>query len=133
MKPAIGETVVEPTMAEQDIFLRWVTLIGDSSAVWNPEFYGTTRSNGTIFGRPADIHYVYTLGNSYAEIHVAPQGDDPETQVTIKIFGQRLQGIRVHVLHGPGEIDVTDEKLVGRVFQVYGLDDLVNYVKEQVS
>lgn len=131
MKLEIGEELVEPTMSEQDIFMRWVTLIADTSAIWNPEFYGAVHSIGTVFGRPAEMRYTYVLGNSFADIHVQAKEDEPDSQVRFKIFVQKLQGVQVHVQHGSGEIFLDASKPTN--FQMYDLQALVNFIQEQLK
>lgn len=136
MKIEIGEEVVEPTMADQDIFMRWVTLVADSSAVWNPEFYGTVHSIGKMFDRPAELRYTYVLGNSYADITVNAKENEPGTEVQFKIFAQKLQGIQVYVRQGStGQEDAVLEALSNPPtnFQMYNLQALVDFVKEQIS
>lgn len=130
MKLDIGEEQVAPTMADQDIFMRWATLLADTSAVWNPEFYGTVHSIGVMFGRPAELRYTYVLGNSFADITVNAKEDDPESEVKLKIFVQKLQGIQVYVQHGSGVMNT--EGVMPTNFQMYNLQALVEFVEEQI-
>lgn len=126
-----GKQEVTPTMADQDIFMRWATLVADSSAVWNPEFYGTVNSIGAVFDRPAELRYTYVLGNSFADITVHPKPEDQDSGVQFKIFAQKLQGIQVYMRHGTGNLEVGTTMPTN--FQMYDLQALVNFVKEQVS
>ena len=123
---------VHPTMAEQDIFLRWVTVIGDSSLVWDKEVYGHKNSVGLVFGKQATIDYTYCLGNSFADIIIHKNPEDPEdTGMRFNVYVQKLQGIQLYESIGEEPFSHEGERPMN--FQVYNLGQMVEYVRKLVE
>ena len=120
----------EPTMEDQDIFHRWLNMVSNRDNVWKPETYGSFTSVGKMFDRPAQIEYVYCLGNSHAAILVHPLEDKPETGVDFRIFVQQLQGIQLYV-GNPGAANGCDFSLPVRNYQLYNLQEMVNFIENR--
>jgi hypothetical protein len=132
MTTTAAEVTHTPTMAEQDVFLRWLTMVQDNKFVWDKEAYGHKTSFGTIFDKLGSITYTYCLGNSFADVTIHADKENPDDKGgRFYMYVERHRGIQVFYRNGEEEFDITG--MMPDNFQVYDLQKLVDFVKRLVE